>query len=161
VTAADAIRIGLISDTHGLVRPEALAALSGCRHILHAGDIDTPAVLERLRGLAPVTAVRGNNDRGPWARSIPECEVVEFGAVSVYVRHDRAELDIDPAGAGFQVMVFGHSHQPSIERRDGVLFVNPGSAGPRRFRLPVAVGELLIAGDRVAARIIELKITSA
>jgi hypothetical protein len=142
------------------VRPEALAALEGCRHIIHAGDIDTPDVLEKLRRLAPVTAVRGNNDRGAWAAGIPAYEVLEFGAVSVYVRHDRSELDIDPAGAGFHVMVFGHSHQPVVERRDGVLFVNPGSAGPRRFRLPVAVGELLIAGDRVSARIIELRVTS-
>lgn len=143
------------------MRPEALAALAGCHHILHAGDIDTPEVLERLRRLAPVTAVRGNNDRGPWAAEIPAYEIVEFGAVSVYVRHDRSELDIDPASAGFQVLVFGHSHQPLVECRDGVLFVNPGSAGPRRFKLPVAVGELLIAGGRVDARIIELGITSA
>jgi len=150
------MRIGLISDTHGLVRKEALAALDGCQHIIHAGDIDTPDVLEKLRRLAPVTAVRGNNDRGPWARSLSLCEVVEFGAVSIYVRHDQAELDIDPFAAGIQVMVFGHSHKPMVESRDGVLFVNPGSAGPRRFTLPVAVGELLIAGDRVDARIIEL-----
>jgi len=156
VTAIDAIRIGLISDTHGLVRDEAIAALDGCRHIIHGGDIDTPDVLEKLRRLAPVTAVRGNNDRGPWARSLSLCEVVEFGAVSIYVRHDQAELDIDPFAAGIQVMVFGHSHKPMVESRDGVLFVNPGSAGPRRFTLPVAVGELLIAGDRVDARIIEL-----
>jgi putative phosphoesterase len=153
------IRIGLISDTHGLVREEALATLEGCRHIIHAGDIDTPDVLEKLRRLAPVTAVRGNNDRGSWAQAIPVFEVVEFGAVSVYVRHDEAELDVDPLAAGFQVMMFGHSHKPRVEVRDGVLFVNPGSAGPRRFKLPVAVGELLIAGDRVDARIIELAIT--
>jgi len=153
------IRIGLISDTHGLLRDEAVAALDGCHHILHAGDIDTPEVLARLRRLAPVTAVRGNNDRGSWAKSIPAYEVVEFGAVSVYVRHDQSELDIDPAGAGFRVMVFGHSHKPAVERREGILFVNPGSAGPRRFKLPVAVGELLIASDRVDARIIELGVT--
>jgi putative phosphoesterase len=156
VTAIDAIRIGLISDTHGLVREEALAALDGCRHIIHAGDIDTPDVLARLRRLAPVTVVRGNNDRGTWADSIPVFDVVEFGVVSVYVRHDEAELDIDPVAAGFRVMVFGHSHRPMVEAREGILFVNPGSAGPRRFKLPIAVGELLIAGDRVDARIIEL-----
>jgi len=156
VTAIDSIRIGLISDTHGLVREEALAALDGCRHIIHAGDIDTPDVLARLRRLAPVTVVRGNNDRGTWADSIPVFDVVEFGVVSVYVRHDVAELDIDPVAAGFRVMVFGHSHRPMVETREGILFVNPGSAGPRRFKLPVAVGELLIAGDRVDARIIEL-----
>jgi putative phosphoesterase len=152
------LRIGLISDTHGLVREEAAAALKGCSHILHAGDIDGPDVLDELRRLAPVTAVRGNNDRGEWARAIPEYEVVEFGAVSVYLRHDEAELDVDPKAAGFRVMMFGHSHRPKVETRDGILFVNPGSAGPRRFKLPVAVGELLITGDRVDARIIELAV---
>jgi putative phosphoesterase len=151
-------RIGLISDTHGLVRDEAVAALKGCSHILHAGDIDEPEVLDQLRRLAPVTAVRGNNDRGEWARAIPEYEVVEFGQVTVYLRHDEAELDVDPKAAGFQVMMFGHSHRPKVENRNGVLFVNPGSAGPRRFKLPVAVGELLITGDRVDARIIELTV---
>jgi putative phosphoesterase len=150
------VRVGLISDTHGLVREEAIAALTGCRHILHAGDIDEPEVLVKLRKLAPVTVVRGNNDRGAWAAAIPVYDVVEFGAVSVYIRHDQAELDIDPRAAGFRVMMFGHSHKPLVETRDGVLFVNPGSAGPRRFRLPVTVGELLIAGDRVQARIVEL-----
>jgi len=150
------IRVGLISDTHGLVREEAVAALGGCQHILHAGDIDTPDVLVRLRKLAPVTVIRGNNDRGAWAQAIPVYDVVEFGAVSVYLRHDELELDIDPRAAGFQVMLFGHSHKPRVETRDGVLFVNPGSAGPRRFKLPVAVGELLIFGDRIDARIITL-----
>jgi len=150
------IRVGLISDTHGLVREEVIAALTGCQHILHAGDIDEPEVLVKLRRLAPVTVVRGNNDRGAWAEAIPVYDVVEFGAVSVYIRHDQAELDVDPRAAGFRVMMFGHSHKPLVENRNGVLFVNPGSAGPRRFRLPVAVGELLIAGDRVDARIIEL-----
>jgi len=153
-----AIRVGLISDTHGLVREEAIAALKGCQHILHAGDIDEPDVLVKLRKLAPVTVVRGNNDRGSWAEAIPVYDVVEFGAVSVYLRHDESELDVDPRAAGFQVMMFGHSHKPRIETRDGVLFVNPGSAGPRRFKLPVAVGELLISGDRVDARLIELRV---
>jgi putative phosphoesterase len=151
------LRIGLISDTHGLVRDGAIAALTGCHHILHAGDIDTPEVIARLSQVAPVTAVRGNNDRGAWARHIPAYEVVEFGAISVYVRHDESELDIDPEAAGFQVVMCGHSHQPKVEWRGGVLFVNPGSAGPRRFKLPIAVGELLIAGDQVSARIIELR----
>ena len=151
-----AIRVGLISDTHGLVRDEAVTALKGCQHILHAGDIDEPEVLAKLRKLAPVTVVRGNNDRGAWAQSIPTYDVVEFGAVSVYLRHDESELDIDPRAAGFQVMLFGHSHKPRIETRDGVLLVNPGSAGPRRFKLPVAVGELIISADRVDARIINL-----
>jgi len=152
------IRVGLISDTHGLVRKEVIAALTGCQHILHAGDIDEPEVLVKLRKLAPVTVVRGNNDRGAWAEAIPVYDVVEFGAVSVYIRHDQAELDVDPRAAGLRVMMFGHSHKPLVENRDGVLFVNPGSAGPRRFKLPVAVGELLISGNRVDARIIELAV---
>ena len=153
-------RVGLISDTHGLVREEALRALAGCDHIIHAGDIVKPDILDELRRLAPVTAVRGNNDKGTWARSLPEYEVVEFGTVSVYVRHDQSQLDIDPRAAGVQVLVFGHSHRPMVESRDGVLFLNPGSAGPRRFKLPIAVGELLIAGDRAEARIIELAVGS-
>ena len=154
VVPAPSLRIGLISDTHGLVRDEAVAALKGCQHILHAGDIDEPEVLVKLRKLAPVTVVRGNNDRGSWANAIPVYDVVEFGPVSIYLRHDELELDIDPRAAGFRVMMFGHSHKPRVETRDGVLFVNPGSAGPRRFCLPVTVGELLITGDKVEARII-------
>jgi putative phosphoesterase len=110
-----------------------------------------------LREIAPLTAVRGNNDRGDWAQSLPEYEVVEFGELLVYVRHDRAELDIDPVAAGFRVVVCGHSHKPAIETRDSVLYVNPGSAGPRRFKLPIAVGELVIEGNRVEARIVELR----
>ena len=150
------IRVGLISDTHGLIREEALRALAGCAHIIHAGDIVTPAILDLLRKIAPLTAVRGNNDRGDWAKSLPEFEVVELGPVLVYVRHDLAELDIDPAAAGLRVVVCGHSHKPVVETRDGVLYVNPGSAGPRRFKLPIAVGELVIEGDNVEARIVEL-----
>jgi putative phosphoesterase len=152
------MRVGLISDTHGLIRDEALRALTGCDHIVHAGDIVTPEILDRLRDIAPLTAVRGNNDKGSWARALPEYEVVEFGSISVYVRHDEEELDIDPSAAGFRVMVFGHSHMPRVEVRKEVLFVNPGSAGPRRFKLPIAVGELLIQGDSVDARIIELAV---
>jgi len=154
------IRVGLISDTHGLIREEALRALAGCAHIIHAGDIVTPAILGRLREIAPLTAVRGNNDRGDWAKSLAEFEVVELGPALVYVRHDRAELDIDPAAAGFRVVVCGHSHKPAVETRDGVLYVNPGSAGPRRFKLPIAVGELLINGENVEARIVELAVGS-
>ena len=150
------LRVGLISDTHNLLRPAALEALSGCRHILHAGDICASHVIEGLRRLAPVTAVRGNNDRGPDLSRLADWEVVEFGSIAVYVRHDLAELDVDAAAAGFRVVVSGHSHRPAIESRDGVLYVNPGSAGPRRFRLPIAVAELLIAGNDVEARIIEL-----
>jgi len=156
VSTTQPIRVGLISDTHGLVRDEAVAVLKGCQHILHAGDIDEPDVLVKLRKLAPVTVVRGNNDRGAWAQAIPVYDVVEFGLVSVYLRHDESELDVDPRAAGFRVMLFGHSHKPRVEIRDGVLYVNPGSAGPRRFKLPIAVGELLISGNQVDARIIEL-----
>ena len=154
--ATKTIRVGLISDTHGLVRDEAVEVLKGCQHILHAGDIDIPDVLVKLRKLAPMTVVRGNNDRGSWAEAIPAYDVVEFGSVSVYLRHDESELDVDPRAAGFRVMLFGHSHKPRVETRDGVLYVNPGSAGPRRFKLPVAVGELLITGDQVEARIVTL-----
>ncbi|HEV2431507.1 MAG TPA: metallophosphoesterase family protein [Burkholderiales bacterium] len=149
-------RVGLISDTHGLLRPEALAFLRGSDFIVHAGDIGDAAVLEELRRLAPLTAVRGNNDNGPWAKSIAETEVLEVGGVLIYVLHDLAELDLDPVAAGFRVVVSGHSHHPSVEDRDGVLYVNPGSSGPRRFKLPIAVAELQVAGSSVKARIVEL-----
>ena len=149
-------RVGLISDTHGLLRLEALAFLRGSDFIVHAGDIGDAAVLEELRRLAPLTAVRGNNDKGPWAKSIAETEVLEVGEVSIYVLHDLAELDLDPVAAGFRVVVCGHSHHPSVEDRDGVLYVNPGSSGPRRFRLPIAAAELQVAGSSVKARIVEL-----
>jgi uncharacterized protein len=155
--ACTPLRIGLISDTHGLLRPEAVAALRGSVHIIHAGDIGDAAVLERLREVAPVTAVRGNNDRGAWAAAIPETEVVEFSSVFIHVLHDLHEIDLDPQAAGFQVVVSGHSHKPGIERREGVLYVNPGSAGPRRFKLPIALGELLISRPAVSARIIVLE----
>jgi putative phosphoesterase len=150
------LRIGLISDTHGLLRPEALEFLRGSDFIVHAGDIGDAAVLEDLRRLAPLTAVRGNNDKGPWAKSIAETEVLEVGEVSIYVLHDLAELELDPVAAGFRVVVSGHSHHPSVEDRDGVLYVNPGSSGPRRFKLPIAVAELQVAGSSVKARIVEL-----
>jgi uncharacterized protein len=149
-------RVGLISDTHGLVRPEAVDFLRGSDFIVHAGDIGDAQVLEELRRLAPLTAVRGNNDKGPWAKSIAETEVLQVGDVSIYVLHDLSELDLDPIAAGFQVVVSGHSHNPRIEERDGVLYVNPGSSGPRRFKLPIAVGELQVAGASVKARIIQL-----
>ena len=150
------LRVGLISDTHGLLRPAAAAFLQGSDVIVHAGDICDPTVLERLAAIAPVTAVRGNNDRGDWARRLHETEFVQAGAISIYAIHDLAELDIEPRAAGVKVVVSGHSHRPLIEERDGVLYVNPGSAGPRRFRLPIALGELLIDGDAVSARITEL-----
>ena len=153
---AGRLRIGLISDTHGLLRPDALDHLRGCHHIVHGGDIGSPRILEALAALAPLTAVRGNNDRDDWARHVPETAVVQCGAVRIYVIHDLSELAIDAAAEGVRVVVTGHSHQPRVEERGGVLYVNPGSAGPRRFRLPIAVGELVVDGDRVEARIVEL-----
>lgn len=150
------MRVGLLSDTHGLLRPEALEFLRGSDLIVHAGDIGDPAVLDTLQTLAPVTAVRGNNDHDVWARAIAETEVLHAGEVRVFVLHDLAELDLDPAAAGFRVVVSGHSHQPRIEERSGVLFVNPGSCGPRRFKLPIAAGELQISGASVSARLLEL-----
>ena len=149
-------RVGVISDTHGLLRPEAVAALRGSRFIVHAGDIGDTKVLEGLESLAPVTAVRGNNDKGSFARRIAETEVLQVGRVPIYVLHDIAKLDVDPAARGFRVVVSGHSHQPSIAERDGILYVNPGSAGPRRFKLPVTVAELKIAGRSVQANLIRL-----
>jgi putative phosphoesterase len=146
-------RIGLISDTHGLVRPEALAALRGCELVLHAGDIGGPQVLDSLRELAPVIAVRGNTDRGEWARGIAETQEVQLGSAWVHLLHEVDRLAVDPAAAGFQVVVFGHSHRPTVERRKGVLFVNPGSAGPRRFSLPVSVARLEIHSAGVEAEI--------
>lgn len=154
-------RVGLISDTHGLLRPEAIAFLRGSDFIVHAGDIGDAGVLKELKALAPVTVVRGNNDKGHWAEDIAETEVLQIGDVFVYVLHNLAELDLDPVAAGFRVVVSGHSHQPSVEDRDGVLYVNPGSSGPRRFKLPVAVGELEIVGHSVKAKVVELEVSSA
>ena len=150
------LRVGLISDTHGLVRPEASAFLRGCNYIIHAGDIGSPNVLQALSVIAPITAVRGNNDKDSWAAVLPERELVQFGETFVYVIHELAQLDIEPQAAGVSVVVSGHSHQPLVQERNGVLFVNPGSAGPRRFKLPIAVGELNIAGTSVTSRIVEL-----
>jgi len=154
-------RIGLISDTHGLLRPEAAAFLRGSDCIVHAGDIGHAAVLDELAALAPLTAVRGNNDRAPWADSVRDTEVLEVGDVLIYVLHDLAELDLDPAAAGFHVVVSGHSHRPRVEGRDGVLYVNPGSSGPRRFKLPVSVAELHVEGASVEARLVELDLSGA
>jgi putative phosphoesterase len=151
----NAARVGLISDTHGLLRPEALRFLRRADHIIHAGDIGKPEILEELRALAPLTAVRGNNDRERWATRVPQTAVLRIGQVAIYVLHNLAELDIDPVGE-YNVVVSGHSHRPMIKERDGVLYVNPGSAGPRRFTLPIAVGELMISGTVVHARIKEL-----
>jgi putative phosphoesterase len=152
-------RIGLISDTHGLLRPEALEALRGCTHIVHGGDIGNAGILEQLAALAPVTAVRGNNDTGDWADAVRETELIEVAGLRLYALHDLNELALDPEAAGIGVVVSGHSHRPRIEQRGAVLFVNPGSAGPRRFSLPVTVAELLVEGDSVSARVIDLAIT--
>jgi putative phosphoesterase len=141
--------VGVISDTHGLLRPEALEALRGVDRILHAGDIGGREVLDRLRQLAPVTAVRGNVDTEKWARALPRDEVVEIEGVSVYLLHDLGALDLRPEAAGFQVVVYGHSHRPTMETKNGVLYFNPGSAGPRRFKLPVSVGRLVVEGGKV------------
>ena len=150
--------VGIISDTHGLLRPEALDALRGCHVIVHAGDIGTPAVLEGLRKIAPTVAVQGNNDKGAWASTLPETTVVDAGGVSLYVLHNLNALALDPAAAGFQGVIAGHSHRPRIENRQGVLFVNPGSAGPRRFKLPVAVARLRVwRAKRVEAEVVELQ----
>src|SRR5215213_5218294 len=148
--------IGIISDTHGLVRPQALEALKGVDMILHAGDIGSQDVLNTLNEVAPVVAVRGNNDKADWAHSLPDWEVVEVGNVSIYMLHDMKEIDISPSGAGFQVVVSGHSHKPSVEEQRGVLYINPGSAGPRRFTLPVSVAHLHVVGEKAHAEIIEL-----
>jgi uncharacterized protein len=148
--------IGVISDTHGLLWPEAAEALLGSAHILHAGDIGTPAVLAGLRKIAPVTAVRGNVDRSVWAREIPDSEVLQVEGVSIYMLHILAELDLKPEAAGFGVVVYGHSHVPKSEVKNGVLYFNPGSAGPRRFKLGVTVGKLTIEGNSVRGDIVEL-----
>jgi uncharacterized protein len=151
-------RIGVISDTHGLVRPQALRALAGADLIVHAGDVGAPEVLDALRAVAPVVAVRGNNDRGEWAAALAETEVVERDGRSLYVLHDLKELDLDPRVAGFDAVIAGHSHQPRIERRDGVLYLNPGSAGPRRFRLPIAIAWLAIDPAGLDAEIVHLDV---
>jgi putative phosphoesterase len=150
------IRIGLISDTHGLLRAEAVDVLRGSDFIVHAGDIGE-GVLEPLSTIAPVTAVRGNNDRAPWAERLGETERLRFGEITLHVLHDLAELAIDPKAAGVDVVVTGHSHRPKIEHRDGVLYVNPGSAGPRRFSLPVSVAVMQIVGRDANVRIVELE----
>ncbi len=156
MTLAGPISIGLIADTHGLLRPEAIEALKGSDFIVHAGDIGGPEVLAGLSRLAPLTAIRGNVDRGSWASALPDNEVLQAGAAFIFVIHDIAELDLDPGAAGFQVVVSGHSHQPGRREKDGVLFVNPGSAGPRRFKLPISVGRLWIGETGITAELIEL-----
>jgi putative phosphoesterase len=152
------IRIGLIADTHGLLRPEAPAALADSDRIIHAGDVGDPGILARLGAIAPVTAVRGNNDRAEWACALPETDVLQIGDRFVYVLHDVQDLDVDPAAAGFHAVVAGHSHRAPIEHRHGVLFVNPGSAGPRRFRLRITLAMLVLGADGLDARVIDLPV---
>jgi uncharacterized protein len=152
------ILVGVISDTHGLLRPEALAALRGADLILHAGDVGKPEVLDELRRIAPTFVVRGNVDHGNWALELPVSEIVQVGDRSFYMLHDIGELDLDPPTAGFTAVIFGHSHQPSIEVRDGVLFLNPGSAGPRRFKLPVSVARIRVSGGELDPEIVTLNV---
>ena len=153
------MRIGLISDTHNLLRDEARHALAGVDRILHAGDICTRAVLDALEAIAPVSAVRGNNDHGVWANALPETTIVSMAGVRILIVHDLATLDVDPPAQVIDVVISGHSHRPRVEKREGVLYVNPGSAGPRRFRLPVSVGYLEIDAGRIDARLQELRVT--
>ncbi len=154
-------RVGVISDTHGLVRPEALAALRGSELILHAGDVGGPSVLAALRALAPVVAVRGNCDRGDWSRTLPAAETVEVAGALIHLLHDRLDLGLDPRAAGLVAVVSGHTHRPAATRRDGVLHLNPGSAGPRRFGLPVSVARLVVDAGRAEAELVELAPASA
>lgn len=150
--------LGLISDTHGLLREEALRALEGSALILHTGDVGAREVLDRLREIAPVIAVRGNVDKASWAEELPLTQAVEVEGRVLYMLHEIEKLDLDPAAAGFSVVVFGHSHQPSVKSKEGVLYVNPGSAGPRRFKLPVTVGRLRFSGRVPSAEIVELSV---
>jgi putative phosphoesterase len=148
--------IGIISDTHGLLRPEAVELLRGSEHIIHAGDIGSPEIIPALEKIAPVIAIRGNIDTQPWARKFAETEVLELEGIHLYVIHDANALDLNPRAAGFAAVISGHSHQPKQEMKDGVLYFNPGSAGPRRFKLPVSVGRLVIAGGRMSGEILEI-----
>lgn len=150
------MRIGLISDTHGLLRPQATAFLHGCDHIIHAGDIGKPQVLDELQAIAPLSAIRGNIDTGTWAEALPDTLDVELAGLRIHVLHDLKQLDRDPAADGIRVVVSGHSHKPLTGERDGVLYINPGSAGPRRFSLPVSAAELMVSADLLTPRIVRL-----
>jgi len=150
------LRVGLVSDTHGLLRPEARTFLLGCDYIIHGGDVGDAKILDELAVMAPLIAVKGNNDKEPWAARLRETELIRVGNIFVYVIHDLAELDIDPKAAGVRAVVSGHSHKPVIEERDGIMYVNPGSCGPRRFKLPISVGEIIVSGGAVNARIVDL-----
>jgi putative phosphoesterase len=150
--------VGVISDTHGLLRPEVLQVFSGVSLILHAGDIGSSNVLDGLRTLAPVVAVRGNNDRDAWAKRIPQVEVVRAGAISIYMLHDVEDMKLNPPPEKVHVVVSGHSHRPHVEQREGILFLNPGSAGPRRFKLPISLARLIIRSSNIHAELIELPV---
>lgn len=150
--------LGVISDTHGLLRPEALGALRGSDMIIHAGDVGKPEVIDRLGEVAPTHVVRGNIDKGSWAAALPMTGLVTLGQHRLFVLHDISQLDVDPAATGFAAVVFGHSHRPSIETRRGILFLNPGSAGPRRFKLPVTIARVKTSGQRLRADIVELQV---
>jgi uncharacterized protein len=150
--------VGVISDTHGLLRPEAIEALRGVSYILHAGDVGAPEILDRLREIAPVKVVRGNVDTDSWARKLPLTDILQVEDTAIYMLHILAELDLKPEAAGIGAVVYGHSHVPKSEVENGVLYFNPGSAGPRRFKLPVTVGKLSIEGGMVHGEIIELRV---
>jgi hypothetical protein len=150
--------VGVISDTHGLLRPEAVELLRGSEHIIHAGDIGSPEIIPALEKIAPVTAIRGNVDTQPWARRFAETEVVEFEGLHIYVIHDAHALDLNPRAAGFVAVISGHSHQPKQEMKDGVLYFNPGSAGPRRFKLPISVGRLEISAAGIQGSLHRLEV---
>jgi hypothetical protein len=156
--AIHTVQVGVISDTHGLMRPEALSALAGVQHLIHAGDVGGAEVLEHLGMLAPVTAVRGNNDHGDWALELPETTTFELAGLRLHLLHNLAELAVDPTAEDIGVVIAGHSHRPVVRESDGVLYLNPGSAGPRRFRLPVSVARLEITRGTVQARLIELEV---
>jgi uncharacterized protein len=151
------LNIGVISDTHGLLRPEAVVALRGSERIIHAGDVGDLEILEQLSTIAPLTAVRGNVDKGAWARKLPQTAVVELGGIAIYVLHNLDELDLKPEAAGFAAVIYGHSHVPKQEMQNGVLYFNPGSAGPKRFKLPVAVGRLSLQRGKVLGEVLVLQ----
>jgi uncharacterized protein len=159
MTKSRAICIGVISDTHGLLRPEAVEALRGSDFIIHAGDIGAPEILTELASIAPLTAIRGNVDKAAWARELPETTVLEVGNISIYVLHDLAQLDLKPEAAGFAAVISGHSHTPKQEMRKGVLYFNPSSAGPRRFKLPVSVGKFIIENGVLRAELLPLQVS--
>ena len=158
MTTNSPVAVGVISDTHGLLRPEAVAALHAADVIIHAGDVGDPQILERLRAIAPTYAVRGNVDTSAWAVALPLTEVVEIGDLQIYILHNLADLDLNPKAAGFAAVISGHTHRPHAQIRDDVLYLNPGSAGPRRFTLPIAVARIVVMGSRLSHEIVELHV---